>query len=164
MYNIFYTLFFTYTFTFSFMTYVRLYTKHANVWRHIYRGCLHIRTRLEIICLQLLLILYKILSSRLNPIIGSLIHKDQVVFIPLRQAGDNVRRAVLTHLARTHRIPTCLLSIDIKKAFDSLSWPYLKYTLQKWGFGPTTCNGYFYYTPLPQPVTNMQDTILTPFR
>lgn len=58
-------------------------------------------------------------------------------FIPLRQAGDNVRRAVLlTHVARSRRIPTCLVSLDIKKAFNTHSLPYLQFILQRWGFSP----------------------------
>lgn len=31
------------------------------------------------------------------------------------------------------------LSLDIHKAFDSLSWEYLLAKLQKWGFGPEFC-------------------------
>lgn len=82
-------------------------------------------------------ILAKILSSRLNPIIGSLIHKDQTGFIPSRQAGDNIRWAtILAHIARSRRIPTCFLSLDIQKAFDTLSWTYLHSILNQWGFGP----------------------------
>lgn len=81
-------------------------------------------------------ILAKILSNRLNPIIGTLIHKDQTGFIPFRQAGDNIRRAtLLAHIARSRKIPACFLSIDIQKAFDTLSWSYLKAILHKWGFG-----------------------------
>ena len=38
-------------------------------------------------------LLAKVMAFRLNNIIGSLINKDQVGFIPLRQASDNVRRA-----------------------------------------------------------------------
>lgn len=64
-------------------------------------------------------ILAKILATRLNKIIGKLIHNDQVGFMPTRQASDNVRRAVLlAHIARTHRIPVCFLSLDIIKTFD----------------------------------------------
>lgn len=82
-------------------------------------------------------ILAKIITIRLNKIIGNLIHRDQVGFIPNRQAGDNIRRAVLlAHIAKTRRIPSCFLSLYIRKAFDSVSRPYLYYTLQKWGFGP----------------------------
>lgn len=82
-------------------------------------------------------ILAKILALRLNPIIGSLIHKDQVGFIPKRQASDNIRRVILLqHLARSRKIPMHLLSLDIRKAFDTVSWSYLLYILQRWGFGP----------------------------
>lgn len=35
-------------------------------------------------------LLAKILALRLNLIIGGLIHKDQVGFIPRRQASDNI--------------------------------------------------------------------------
>lgn len=67
----------------------------------------------------------------LATIIGQLIHFDQTGFVPIRQAGDNVRRALLL----SHDAKTCFLSIDIRKAFDSVTWPYLQYTLQRWGFG-----------------------------
>lgn len=86
-------------------------------------------------------ILAKILASRLGDFIGTLINRDQVGFMPTRQAGDNVRRAVLlAQIAKTRRIPSCFLSLDIQKAFDSISWPYLHYMLQKWGFGPNFVN------------------------
>lgn len=89
-------------------------------------------------------ILAKILAARLKLIIGTLVHSDQVGFMPSRQAGDNVRRAVLlAHIAKTRNIPACFLSLDIKKAFDSISWQYLHYTLQKWGFGPNFTNWIF---------------------
>lgn len=82
-------------------------------------------------------ILAKIIASRLNNFIGQLIHRDQVGFIPIRQATDNIRRAtLLSHIAKARRIPSCFLSLDIKKAFDTISWPYMQYTLSKWGFGP----------------------------
>lgn len=71
-------------------------------------------------------ILAKILALRLNPIIGGLIHKDQVGFIPRRQASDNIQHVILLqHLARSRKIPMHLLS-----------WSYLHFILQRWGFGP----------------------------
>lgn len=77
-------------------------------------------------------ILAKILSIHLNPYIGSLIHKDQVWFIPSRPASNNIRHAaLLTHAARTRHIPSCFVSLDIRKAFDTLSWPYLNFILRK---------------------------------
>lgn len=50
--------------------------------------------------------------------------------------GDNIRRAILlAHAARTRRIPACFLSLDIWKAFDSLSCSYLNSILRHWSFG-----------------------------
>lgn len=40
-------------------------------------------------------LLAKNLSTRFNPIIGTLVHKHQTLFIPSRQAGDNICRATL---------------------------------------------------------------------
>ena len=86
-------------------------------------------------------LLGKILATRLNNFIGTLINRDQVGFMPSRQAGDNIRRAcLLANIAKKRGIPACFLSLDIKQAFDSVSWAYLKYTLQKWGFGPNFTN------------------------
>lgn len=77
-------------------------------------------------------LLAKILENKLSNIIGKLIHRDQTGFMPMRQVGDNVRRALLlTHAAKIRRIPTCLLSLDIRKAFNSVTWPYMQYILQK---------------------------------
>lgn len=95
-------------------------------------------------------ILAKILSNRLNPIIGTLIHEDQTGFIPNRQTSDNIRRAtLLTHIARTRKIPACFLSIDIQKAFDTLSWSYLHAILHRWGFGDRflKCISSLYHNP-----------------
>lgn len=68
-----------------------------------------------------------------TPII-SLIHKNQVGFIPSRQAVDYVWRAtLLTHAALTRRIPACFMSLDISNAFDTLFWSYLHFILHRFG-------------------------------
>ena len=82
-------------------------------------------------------LLGKILANRLNKTIGSLIHRDQVGFMPSRQAGDNIRRAsLLACIAKKRKIPACFLSLDVRQAFDSVSWAYMEFALKKWGFGP----------------------------
>lgn len=71
-------------------------------------------------------LLGKILCSRINKYLHSLIYRDQVGFVPSRQAGDKVRKMIhLIFLLHYHKIPGFLLSLDVYKAFDSLLWDYL---------------------------------------
>ncbi|KAM9308270.1 uncharacterized protein PAF06_012453 [Gastrophryne carolinensis] len=71
-------------------------------------------------------ILGKVLVSRINEFLGTLIEKDQVGFVPNRQDSDNIRRvAYLIKLAQQREIHSLLLSLDMQNAFDSLSWDYV---------------------------------------
>lgn len=80
-------------------------------------------------------ILTKILASRLNVRLASLVHSDQTGFVPHRLVGDNIRKVIhLLHLAGRCGHEMFLLSLDIAKAFDTLSWEYLFCILHKWGF------------------------------
>uniref|UniRef100_A0A8C5MHD9 Reverse transcriptase domain-containing protein n=1 Tax=Leptobrachium leishanense TaxID=445787 RepID=A0A8C5MHD9_9ANUR len=79
----------------------------------------------------------KMLARRLNPILPSLIHPDQVGFVPLRGARDNTLRAInLLHISRVSSIPMLFLSVDAEKAFDRVDWSFLITVLAKLGLGP----------------------------
>lgn len=80
----------------------------------------------------------KLLSIRLNVVLPSLIHKDQVGFVPLRQAGDSTKKVIdLVDVANRENSASLLLSLDAEKAFGHLGWPFLVATLQHVGFeGP----------------------------
>lgn len=77
----------------------------------------------------------KLLSNHLNMILPSLIHKDQVGFVPLRQASDNTRRVIdLVEMANREGFASLL---DAEKTFDRLGWPFLFAMLSHMGFqGP----------------------------
>ncbi|XP_077321582.1 uncharacterized protein LOC143955402 [Lithobates pipiens] len=76
----------------------------------------------------------KVLANRLNAFMPSLIHKDQVGFIPGRQAGDNTRRVIdLVEVANRNNTEAILLSLDAEKAFDRLGWSFLFATLRRTG-------------------------------
>lgn len=81
-------------------------------------------------------LLTKILANRLNSFLPRLIGKDQVSFVPQRQAGDAIRRILqLQPIAHTRSLESMLLSLDVNKAFDTLSWPYFMLVLRHYGFG-----------------------------
>lgn len=77
----------------------------------------------------------KLLSLCLNLVLPSVVHKDQVGFVPGRQAGDNTRRVInLIDIINRQDTEALLLSLDAEKAFDMLSWPFLFSTLEYLGF------------------------------
>lgn len=77
----------------------------------------------------------KILSRRLAPRLTEMVHRNQNAFIQTRSIHDNfkyIQRAAA--LIRKKKIPMLLLKLDISKAFDTISWPFLLETLQAHGF------------------------------
>lgn len=83
----------------------------------------------------------KTLSIRLMETIPQLIHSDQVVFVPTREAWDNTTKAInLIHAARTQKILVLLLSADAENAFHRANWPFLLETLRCVGLGQWMMN------------------------
>lgn len=79
----------------------------------------------------------KILANRLSPLLPQTIHKDQVGFVPGREARDNTTKTIhLITYAHRHHISACLLACDAEKAFDRVSWSFLRATLSQLGLGP----------------------------
>lgn len=77
-------------------------------------------------------LLAKVLATRLNVFLTSLIHKDEVGFVLNRQAPDNMCRVIyLMHPLDHNKLQGMLLSLDIHIALNTISWDYLHYILQK---------------------------------
>ncbi|KAM8977058.1 2-(3-amino-3-carboxypropyl)histidine synthase subunit 1 [Pelodytes ibericus] len=86
-------------------------------------------------------LLAKILSNRLKDILPTLIHRDQVGFTPGREARDNTVKLInLIHYAHTNQKPTLLLSIDAEKAFDRVSWHFMREIIRHVGVGDAMYN------------------------
>uniref|UniRef100_A0A8C5Q7Q5 Reverse transcriptase domain-containing protein n=1 Tax=Leptobrachium leishanense TaxID=445787 RepID=A0A8C5Q7Q5_9ANUR len=78
----------------------------------------------------------KLLATRLNPLLPTLIHPDQSGFVTSREARDNTIRTInLIHRAQVQGRPTIFLSVDAEKAFDRVDWHYLFGVLRHMGFG-----------------------------
>jgi hypothetical protein len=82
-------------------------------------------------------IVSKILANRLGHELKHLISHNQTAFIQDRFIHDSFAyvQGVLKYLHKKHT-PALFIKLDILKAFDIVSWPYLLDILQFQGFGP----------------------------
>uniref|UniRef100_A0A452YJN5 Reverse transcriptase domain-containing protein n=1 Tax=Aegilops tauschii subsp. strangulata TaxID=200361 RepID=A0A452YJN5_AEGTS len=79
----------------------------------------------------------KVLSLRLAPRLGDMVSRNQNAFIPGRSLHDNFV-LVKQSMKLLHQLgaPRVMLKLDLTRAFDSLSWPFLFEALGQYGFGP----------------------------
>jgi hypothetical protein len=81
----------------------------------------------------------KILALRLAPKLNALLDTNQNTFIRSRTTQDNFNYVQRAAVLNRKKIPMLLLKLDISKAFDTLSWPFLLELLNARGFGPRWC-------------------------
>ena len=78
----------------------------------------------------------KAIAKRIKPYLPTLIHSDQASFIKGRYIGENIRLIEdVMEYAKVHNTPGILISLDFKKAFESLEWGYIMNTLDVFNFG-----------------------------
>jgi hypothetical protein len=78
----------------------------------------------------------KILASRLASWLNDLVSPNQNAFIKGRFIQDNFMLVQQTaKLLHQQRHPCLMIKLDITKAFDSVSWPFLIEVMQNLGFG-----------------------------
>lgn len=81
-------------------------------------------------------ILSKILATRLEKVLPTVINSDQVGFVKGRSSADNLRRLLhLIWINRDEHVPVGVFSLDSMKAFDRVEFGYLIHTLETFGFG-----------------------------
>lgn len=78
----------------------------------------------------------KILAMRLQQQLPSLIHLDQVGFVPMEEARDNTIKILnLIHLANLSKTPCVFLGTDAEKAFIRVNWQFIYSVLRHVGLG-----------------------------
>ena len=83
----------------------------------------------------------KILANRLKPILSNHISLEQFAFLENRQIHDAIGIAQEgLHSMHTKRIKGMVLNIDLAKAFDQVSWLYIRMLLTHLGFPLQTIN------------------------
>ncbi|XP_056695658.1 uncharacterized protein [Spinacia oleracea] len=75
-------------------------------------------------------------TTRMQGVIGDMISNAQSGFIPGRNISDNILLAseLVKCYSRKYISPRCMIKVDLKKAYDSIEWPFLKQMLQELGF------------------------------
>lgn len=90
------------------------------------------------LCNVLYKIVFMVLSNRLPPLINKWISQEQTAFMHSHSIMDNALTSfkVLHHMRykTKGKIGEVTLKLNISKAFDSVSWQYLKAFLLKMGF------------------------------
>ena len=65
-----------------------------------------------------------------------IIYSDKKGFIKGRYIGENIRLiSDITEYTKAQNLSGILLSLDFKKAFDTLEWPYINRMLDTLNFG-----------------------------
>jgi len=83
----------------------------------------------------------KLISNRVSKVLDKIIHPSQTAYIPGRNVHDNLRMfEFYRKYCEDNNIDAVLMSMDAKKAFDSVDHNYMFTTLKKYGFSDKFIN------------------------
>ncbi|KAK4391599.1 hypothetical protein Sango_1937700 [Sesamum angolense] len=78
-------------------------------------------------------VITKIIADRLSPALEQLIDSSQAAFVGGRNITDNIFLAqeMVRQYSRKWISPRCTINVDLRKAFDSVSWTFLSRVLHE---------------------------------
>lgn len=78
----------------------------------------------------------KIMANRIKKVIGDIVGPEQGAFVPGRHISDNISLAheLVKNYNRKWLPSSACIKVDIRKAFDSVSWDFIKDSLLYFGF------------------------------
>lgn len=87
-------------------------------------------------CTTLYKLISKIITRRLKEVVTDIVGMAQSAFIEGRSIVDNIllSHEIFKGYARKGVSPRCVLKMDLRKAYDSLEWSFLKQLLVAYGF------------------------------
>jgi hypothetical protein len=86
-------------------------------------------------------IITKSLASKMARVLDQIIVNSQTAYVPGRSVADNLRsNFFFKQYCKTNKLNAVLISLDAKKAFDSVDHKYIEETLMAYGFGPKLIN------------------------
>ena len=86
-------------------------------------------------------IISKAIAARVKDVLPSIIHHNQTSYVKDRHIGETVRSIFdIMEFTDNENIPGILISIDFRKAFDTLEWHYLFSCLKAFNFSPDLIN------------------------
>ena len=81
-------------------------------------------------------IITKALSNKISGVLDSIIDPSQTAYVPGRSVADNLRTNLfLKKYCKQNNVKSVLISLDAKKAFDSVNHRYIEDTLRAYNFG-----------------------------
>lgn len=86
-------------------------------------------------------VISKIIANRLRPILSRALSEEQFGFLKGRQINEasGIAQECL-HNIKEKKLQALILEIDLRKAYDCISWDFLRLVLLQCGFGLPTTN------------------------
>jgi hypothetical protein len=86
-------------------------------------------------------IITKALSTKMACVLDQIIVNSQTAYVPGRSVSDNLRsNFFFKKYCKSNKQNAVLISLDARKAFDSVDHKYIEETLLAYGFGPNLVN------------------------